>query len=44
MNKTIAIASALVAAALTGRFSTHPLAAYATNGEMNQRHNGMQAV
>ena len=30
MNKTLVITSVLMAAALTGIFSTHPMAAYAT--------------
>jgi hypothetical protein len=36
MNKTLVIATALMAAALTGIFSTHPMAALAFEGDESE--------
>ena len=44
MNKTLAIAIALMAAALTGIFSTHPMAVYATDGGDESETNTEQEI
>jgi hypothetical protein len=44
MNKTIVIASVLMAAALTGIVSTHPMAAYAFDGGDESETNTEQEI
>jgi hypothetical protein len=44
MNKTLVIASVLMAAALTGIFSTHPMAAYAGDDGDSSETNTEQSI
>jgi hypothetical protein len=44
MNKTLVIASVLMAAALTGIFSTHPMAAYAGGDGDSSETNTEQSI
>jgi hypothetical protein len=44
MNKTLAIATVLMTAALTGIFSTHPMAVYATDGGDESETNTEQEI
>ena len=44
MNKKLVIASVLMAAALTGIFSTHPMAAYATDSGDESETNTEQEI